>query len=707
MKQQLVFFILWVFSGFYCLGQSPEKLTLEVNQGVKSLQWQSQQGRAYFLQFSTDLESWQYFPTVIEPGDGQQKEWMFSTAEPKMFSRLRSYSSTSMTPEIEDFDGDGYTNYFELRFANSDPLDVSTPGMSLDIDGDGLSDEFEIEHFGSLQFNASDDNDGDGVSNLDEWINGTNPNANDQVPGPGGPLGGGDPHTGVTVLPTNVGIIDHESDGDEDVKTELSQTLNWTKGASSFFAVVGIYTQEYPTYTDPTCTTTDENGNEVPCDFNDIVTYDLNSPLSGVRLMASHDVNDLDAQFDNPLLSKNFDLGAGEKYYYFAEKKVIPNRFRSTVPMFAKVESTEIGDGSLPSGATIAVFPVQIKPKATSAGQVGDLIMSQLGIFGEKHFVSTKKNAHLNNDFIEFEVSGISKTIFDEFLEWQGGVAGNETTERKVSRANSAKTQLKIKVKGTGETVDLMNVWTAWADISGQVTPINVQPSPLRSGGTGGTSISGIYNGTFTITPASIITDTDKPNLTGQNATPTPGGVTISGNLGMGATHKWDVSRRIKRVMNINATPALNTSSLDVNINFPADKLVGNDDAVNNFKQDTNPYPARGTLMSFDEPNRFFEFQGGGAASTYDNDTDFQEFARLEINGKWYLLSADDTWGIHWKFKKEVVTEASFNSDLNQDGDKLDDVHEDSPLLNNDLDGDGTIGGVVTRWIDNSSDTNN
>lgn len=48
--------------------------------------------------------------------------------------------------------------------------------VSLDIDHDSLPDAWEKEYFGNLSQTASGDPDGDGVSNLDEFRDGTNPN---------------------------------------------------------------------------------------------------------------------------------------------------------------------------------------------------------------------------------------------------------------------------------------------------------------------------------------------------------------------------------------------------------------------------------------------------------------------------------------------------------------------------------------------------
>ncbi len=67
----------------------------------------------------------------------------------------------------DDFDEDGYSNWIEF-LAGSDPAnELSTP---LDTDADGLPDAWEIQYFGNLSQGASGDFDGDGISNLDEYL---------------------------------------------------------------------------------------------------------------------------------------------------------------------------------------------------------------------------------------------------------------------------------------------------------------------------------------------------------------------------------------------------------------------------------------------------------------------------------------------------------------------------------------------------------
>ncbi len=50
-------------------------------------------------------------------------------------------------------------------------------GMVLaeDTDGDGLQDPWEIQYFGHLDYGADDDPDADGIANIDEYNNSTDP----------------------------------------------------------------------------------------------------------------------------------------------------------------------------------------------------------------------------------------------------------------------------------------------------------------------------------------------------------------------------------------------------------------------------------------------------------------------------------------------------------------------------------------------------
>jgi hypothetical protein len=57
-----------------------------------------------------------------------------------------------------------------------------------DTDGDGIADAWELEHFGNLDRDGSGDFDGDGVSDLDEYLQGTDPSNGPLAPAIDSPL---------------------------------------------------------------------------------------------------------------------------------------------------------------------------------------------------------------------------------------------------------------------------------------------------------------------------------------------------------------------------------------------------------------------------------------------------------------------------------------------------------------------------------------
>ena len=74
----------------------------------------------------------------------------------------------STNPLLSDSDNDGLTDDYEVYISSTDPNDS-------DSDNDGLPDGFEINYGGSINMNATADEDADGYTNFEEWIADTNP----------------------------------------------------------------------------------------------------------------------------------------------------------------------------------------------------------------------------------------------------------------------------------------------------------------------------------------------------------------------------------------------------------------------------------------------------------------------------------------------------------------------------------------------------
>lgn len=676
-----------------CFPQSAD----ELNEGSRlsysgvtqsgSLSWWGKANRTYFIQESDNLTSWTFLP-IIESGQDDVLEWAFASNSDKLFLRLAYSDIPTTDPFGDDFDNDGVSNILEVELRGTNPLEPDSL-LSDDSDNDGMNDFFEI--INGLDPNdpndAGEDPDNDGFTNLEEFLNGTDPQGNNQSGGSGGG-GGGNTYSGFVAIPTN-DVTENVEASAEDDRVTTTTNYSATAGSTAFVLVVGIYSDEYPSFT--------MDGSE----FNDTLDYTI-TPSVGSPITDTVNVNSLHSTFESD--GKDFDLGEGSKFYVFPEIDVIENPTRSAFTSTLEVGATNIGDGSLPSGVTAAFFPVQIQPLASERGNVGDLILSNNGLSGgEKHFVSTKSNSSLNQSDITFEVTGVSQIIFDEFLEWEGGTAGSTSLQRKVPRASSAHTELKVKVKTTGDVVDLMNVWTLWGSISGNVQNPIAQPVNAGSGLRAGTKLSARYDATTTISPNSVFTRSDRPNLTGANASSPPGGVNVNGaSLAGGVSRKFDMSRRIQITDTSNANPPLNIA-VDTNSSFPNDPLIGNDDAGTG--DENNTPNSSGVISSVDVPTRTLTFAGGDVGQNYNVDLQFQEFARVEINGQWYLLSDAEDWRVTFKATKEAVTESLWNIDANRDGDLADDISEAQAGL--DGNGDGDRADTLSYWSNNGTTSSN
>jgi hypothetical protein len=104
----------------------------------------------------------------------------------KMFyDRLADYGYTGpplsegriypWTESGEDDVSFAVVNLGQVKFLFSFGLDLIMPPDPNDVDGDGLPDLWEQHFFGTLSNGPTDDPDGDGVTNLQEYVVGRNP----------------------------------------------------------------------------------------------------------------------------------------------------------------------------------------------------------------------------------------------------------------------------------------------------------------------------------------------------------------------------------------------------------------------------------------------------------------------------------------------------------------------------------------------------
>ena len=143
------------------------KLEYDNTNEVWRFKWWGREGRTYFIQHSEDLVLWNWVP-VVEAGDDAIKEWGLTTTGDRFFMRLRYTDTPTTDPENDDFDGDGVPNLAEV-------MQGTNPFAWADTDNDGLPDDWEMYHFEHLDHDGNDDPDGDDLTNLQEFIYHTDP----------------------------------------------------------------------------------------------------------------------------------------------------------------------------------------------------------------------------------------------------------------------------------------------------------------------------------------------------------------------------------------------------------------------------------------------------------------------------------------------------------------------------------------------------
>jgi hypothetical protein len=98
------------------------------------------------------------------------------------------YSDTTPWPPVAD--GTGYSlQRLNLADFGNDPANwtaaAPTPGpqgLALDSDHDGMPDAWELQYFGSLARNGTGDYDSDGVTDLNEYLGGSDPTDQHSIP---------------------------------------------------------------------------------------------------------------------------------------------------------------------------------------------------------------------------------------------------------------------------------------------------------------------------------------------------------------------------------------------------------------------------------------------------------------------------------------------------------------------------------------------
>lgn len=125
----------------------------------------------------TNNPVWDLYATTnlsVEGGGWNATNWTWlARTEPGQTNLLLAMPSETEAyfrlADTNDVDADSLPDVFELLVSHSDPT-------TNDSDGDSLLDAFEWTHFGDFNQSATNDYDGDGTNNYDEFIASSNPN---------------------------------------------------------------------------------------------------------------------------------------------------------------------------------------------------------------------------------------------------------------------------------------------------------------------------------------------------------------------------------------------------------------------------------------------------------------------------------------------------------------------------------------------------
>jgi hypothetical protein len=521
-----------------------------------------------------------------------------------------------------------------------------------DSDHDGLGDDWEFRVFGNLDQGASDDPDGDGFSNLAEFHK-----------------------------DTNLTQFNDPTDSDGDGKTdEEEMALGTDPHVFNLF-----FETPYSGFSE-----TPHDSQPVPWTFYTQQLADARAEWNGLSLKAFIKFKSAGTAY-NWVVDDFASVNGHEFVRLLSQLTYDISSYWNTSGANTFTATSDIRGGAFcaPFQSVLSVeLPVEIVPDAGVEGVLGGMMPSVLGEEGENHFVGPALLPEQipNDQYVTFVAQGIDASVFQRLLQWEGGedVPG-EPLKRRISRNAALKTELRILSKTNNVEVAKVNVWIVSATgaiINDRMptTRFNHDAAVPAIDGTQGAGASitldQFYRFRFSIQPGSITDGTaDVPNLTGgkdSNGDNQLGDRSSTSGvpLANGAAARWDVSRRVQyHLLNPNLIPYGKMAAgfgllyqgepqFDlVTVNFPASWVIGNDD-TGVQDEDNNPYAISdrverehsiGEISSLDGPNLRIPDSGGQEGFTFQEQDLFQEFARVQIGGTWYLIAEPVSWHVTMK----------------------------------------------------------
>jgi len=678
--------------------KSPEVLQLPT--GEKLFTWYGHAGRSYFIEVSdptAHLDKWFWAPVIESGADATISYEVDGTAD-KGFYRIHHTDQVpgpGLTLDTADFDNDGLTNWDEITVYHTHPLKADTDGDSLP-DGWEIANGLDPLHDGSVNFvnGANGDKDGDGRNNIREFLGGSSGNDPDDYPVSttwversvrqqhhtlgefGSPVGwksfGNTWNNGHSYIEHPPLALTPAT-----MLSELAATMPFPAQPGSSAQERDIYDSFAMPSADFTRFANPNGGTGV---YSSLV-----QPLIVLKIPPNKAVP-VSRTISFLLSSTYLEFG------YTAAQGMIspPEGYPDPIPFHQEIIEFEFLAGALESvpkeiplqlkaGGTNThtisdhtFTTVSIKPAQGMAGVVGDSVPSVLPSSKIAHFVSPKKTTQVAQDHVILQVKGIEPEHITpghakQVLEWDSAVGEavpDEPTKWRVSRAESGRFSIKVKLKDGGDTACEMLVWIVWCETT--VTPGVAAFEILNDGSQYKISddLAEKWKFVFEIQPQNILDQNtlERPALSGPSVRETPGFeklyVTDPGaGSGDTATLKWDVSRQVKKI--VRNPDGIPEGWIAKSAAFPALDYEGNDDPAGD-DEDANPYAAKvggaldhafGELSSFDAPNNPVQNGWHPPGNSYAVESNFREFTRLEIwdtnraNGQfWFRISDFLEW---------------------------------------------------------------
>jgi hypothetical protein len=290
--------------------------------GAYALEWPTTIGKSYQVQYSFNLTPWSNLGTPIIATTtihsiGINATQPDTTVPPKLFWRV--------TITDVDSDGDGLTNAEEFTLH----LNMSTATTV-----NGISDKWLATHFAAILqttgvngINMNADTDNDGRTNLEEYLDDTNPNAVD--------------------APSAQQWVIVKGDGAQNQAATRIKQLTIPAGRTVLL-VVAIASEEYPYFTEP---------DEIE-EFNDLVTWNV-EPAGQPAITGEVYVNERHADWIIADVNSQTLAGLPGPVHY--EKiKTITAPANSSLLIDVEISATNIADSTLPSYIAVGVLPLEI-----------------------------------------------------------------------------------------------------------------------------------------------------------------------------------------------------------------------------------------------------------------------------------------------------------------------------------------------------------